>query len=233
MSLVKIYKYKIRPLTETRYLQIQELVQCIYREYGEIEFTYLRDFNNPLLRTEIIHFFDSEPDKIINQIDNDPRILKLFKEFQIEVLDSNIPIKEEILIDEKISHAGKVHHIEIYCSQLEKSSNFWAWFLNELGYKQFQKWDQGISFKLGQSYIVFVQVEKKHLGTNYHRCKPGLNHLAFYGTSHSHIDDLTRKLKDRNITILYQDKHPHAGGTNTYGVYFEDPERIKVEVMAP
>ena len=43
MSLVKIYKYKIKPHTEEIYLELQEQVQNIYREYGEIEFTYLKD----------------------------------------------------------------------------------------------------------------------------------------------------------------------------------------------
>jgi antibiotic biosynthesis monooxygenase (ABM) superfamily enzyme len=43
MSLVKIYKYKIKPHTEEIYLELQEQVQNIYREFGEIEFTYLKD----------------------------------------------------------------------------------------------------------------------------------------------------------------------------------------------
>jgi hypothetical protein len=29
------------------------------------------------------------------------------------------------------------------------------------------------------------------------------------------------------------DKHPHAGGPASYAVFFEDPERIKVELTAP
>ncbi len=27
--------------------------------------------------------------------------------------------------------------------------------------------------------------------------------------------------------------HPYAGGDDHYAVYFEDPERIKVELVAP
>jgi len=30
--------------------------------------------------------------------------------------------------------------------------------------------------------------------------------------------------------ILYADRHPHAGGPDSYAVFFEDPERIKVEL---
>lgn len=129
---------------------------------------------------------------------------------------------------------GKLHHVEIYVSDLEKSTQFWSWLLCEhLGYHEFQKWDGGVSYKLGDTYIVFVQTEKRFLETPYHRCRVGLNHLAFQGKSKEHIDELTHELEKRDVTILYKDKHPHAGGPDSYMVFFEDPDRIKVEVVAP
>ncbi len=233
MAKTKIYKYKIRKGSEEAYLRMQEQVQAIYREHAEVDFTYLKASENSLLRTEVIRFYDSHSEEVIQKIDSDPRILKLFDQFTKEIWDNSLPIQEENLEEEDISHTGKIHHVEIYCSQLERSAAFWGWFLNELGYKQHQKWQSGISFKLGASYIVFVQAEDKYLQDGFHRCRPGLNHLAFHASSSRHVDELTTKLKDRGITILYPAKHPHAGGPDTYGVYFEDPERIKVEVMAP
>ncbi len=129
---------------------------------------------------------------------------------------------------------GKLHHVEIYVSDLEKSTQFWSWLLCEhLGYHEFQKWDGGLSYKLGDTYIVFVQTEERFLETPYHRCHVGLNHLAFHGKSREHIDELTQELEKRDVTILYKDKHPHAGGSDSYMVFFEDPDRIKVEVVAP
>jgi catechol 2,3-dioxygenase-like lactoylglutathione lyase family enzyme len=44
---------------------------------------------------------------------------------------------------------------------------------------------------------------------------------------------MTVKLKEKGINILYTEKHPFAGGDNYYAVYFEDPDRIKVELVAP
>lgn len=233
MPITKIYKYKIKVGSEKAYISMQEQAQALYREFAEVDFTYLKDLKNPLLRTEVIRFFDSNSDEVIRKIDSDSRVLKLFDQFTKEIWDNSLPIHEEVLQEESISYTGKIHHVEIYCSQLEKSSSFWGWFLNELGYKQYQMWQSGISFKLGASYIVFVQADEKHLKDGFHRCRPGLNHLAFHASSPRHVDELTSKLKDRGITILYEDKHPHAGGPDSYGVYFEDPERIKVEVMAP
>lgn len=128
---------------------------------------------------------------------------------------------------------GLLHHIEIYVSDLKKSSEFWGWFLEELGYSTFQKWKEGQSWKLDDTYIVFVQTEGRFLDVPYHRCRVGLNHLAFHADSRQQVDNMTEKLKDKGITVMYTDKHPFAGGDNHYAVYFEDPDRIKVEFVAP
>ncbi|MGM7703595.1 VOC family protein [Pseudalkalibacillus sp. Hm43] len=128
---------------------------------------------------------------------------------------------------------GLIHHIELYVSDLQKSLDFWDWLLSELGYSEYQKWEQGKSYKLSDSYLVFVQTEKKYMDVPYHRCRVGLNHLAFHAESREHVDQLTKALKKKGIEILYEDRHPYAGGINYYAVYFEDPDRIKVEIVAP
>lgn len=128
---------------------------------------------------------------------------------------------------------GLLHHIEIYVSDLKKSAEFWGLFLEELGYNAFQKWDGGQSWRLGDTYIVFVQTEERFLDVPYHRCGVGLNHLAFHADSRQHVDEMTETLNNKGINILYKDKHPFAGGADHYALYFEDPDRIKVELVAP
>ena len=128
---------------------------------------------------------------------------------------------------------GVIHHVEIYVSDLKKTIEFWSWFLEELGYDVFQKWDSGISWQLDETYIVFVQTEERFLDVPYHRSRVGLNHLAFHAASRRHVDDITQKLKVMGVTILYTDRHPYAGGKDYYAVFFEDPDRIKVELVAP
>jgi len=128
---------------------------------------------------------------------------------------------------------GLIHHIEIYVSNLKCSINFWGWFLEDLGYKSFQAWENGHSWKLGETYLVFVQAEERFKDITYHRCRVGLNHLAFHADSRQQVDDMTKKLEQNGVKILYTDKHPYAGGEKHYAVYFEDPDRIKVEFVAP
>ena len=131
------------------------------------------------------------------------------------------------------SQAGLLHHVEIYVSDLNRSREFWHWFLDELGYSMYQEWDEGISFKLGETYLVFVQTSDKYQTPTYHRCRTGLNHLAFHAASRAQVDGITDALQKREIPILYQDQHPYAGGNDHYAVFFEDPDRIKVELVAP
>ena len=128
---------------------------------------------------------------------------------------------------------GLLHHIELYVSSLEKTKRFWGWLLIELGYEVYQDWEKGISWRLDNTYLVFVQVDEKYNDIPYHRCRVGLNHLAFHVDSKQHVNELTNLLKEKGIHILYKDKHPFAGGSDHYAVYFEDPDRIKVELVAP
>jgi catechol 2,3-dioxygenase-like lactoylglutathione lyase family enzyme len=129
--------------------------------------------------------------------------------------------------------AGLLHHVELYVADLRRAERFWGWFLGRLGYVEFQRWDSGVSYRFGTTYLVFVQAQRRFLDLPFHRCRPGLNHLAFHASSRQQVDDLTEELKARGVQILYRDRHPFAGGGQHYAVFFEDPDRLKVEVVAP
>jgi catechol 2,3-dioxygenase-like lactoylglutathione lyase family enzyme len=126
-----------------------------------------------------------------------------------------------------------LHHVEINVANLSEATDFWSWLFEELKYEVYQKWDKGISWKYKMTYIVLVQTEEKFIQAGYHRSHVGLNHLAFYADSRHHVDQMTEKLKERQVPILYQDRHPFAGGADHYAVFFEGPDRMKVELVAP
>ena len=108
-----------------------------------------------------------------------------------------------------------LHHIEIYVENLEESKEFWGYLLSKLEYQKFQEWKQGVSWKLESCYLVFVQTEDRFLKPEYHRCQTGLNHLAFHARSREQVDEIYKKLKNRGTKILYENKHPFAGGKIT------------------
>ena len=127
---------------------------------------------------------------------------------------------------------GKLHHIELHVHDLEKSTTFWAWLLEKLGYNPFQKWHNGISGKQDGIEICLVQTPSDHLEPAYHRRRTGLNHVAFYGGTRQQVDQLRTELKNRQVTLLYENEYPYAGGPDYYALFFEDPNRIKLEVVA-
>lgn len=127
--------------------------------------------------------------------------------------------------------SGLVHHIEIYVSNLNKSTVFWQTFLLSLGYSKYQEWPEGISWKLEFTYIVFVQTKQKYLDIPYHRCRTGLNHLAFHAISKEQVDEIAKLLTYKGITLLYGDKYRNNADPGIYAIYFEDPDRIKIELV--
>lgn len=53
-----------------------------------------------------------------------------------------------------------LHHIEVNVTSLARTGSFWEWLFTKLQYESFQRWDGGRSWRLGNTYIVFVQVEE-------------------------------------------------------------------------
>nr|WP_274388071.1 VOC family protein [Salsipaludibacter albus] len=120
--------------------------------------------------------------------------------------------------------------MELYVSDLERSARFWGWLLGRFGYEPFQEWDDGISFRTPSTYLVFVEAPDDSRRLD--RRAAGLNHLAFALTSPELVDDLRHDLAEREVRLLYDDRYPHAGGADHYAVFFEDPDGLKVEVVA-
>ncbi|SCT22693.1 VOC family protein [Staphylococcus caeli] len=123
---------------------------------------------------------------------------------------------------------SSIHHIELYVQNINETREFYEWLLPELGYKLYQDWKNGFSFKLGKTYIVFVEVEEEYKKYGFHRKRIGLNHLAFSVSNRNRVDYISNILLDNGMNILldngmnilYEDKHPYAGGENHYAVYF-------------
>lgn len=126
-----------------------------------------------------------------------------------------------------------LHHVEINVADLQTTRKFYDALLPDLGYKLYQEWPEGFSYRHGAAYIVFVQTEKAFLHKPYHRKAIGLNHLAFHAASRNQVDELTEKMSRNGVRILYEDRHPYAGGPNYYALFIEDPDRLKIEIAAP
>ncbi|MGT2866086.1 VOC family protein [Streptococcus fryi] len=124
-----------------------------------------------------------------------------------------------------------LHHVEIYVSDLAKSRAFYDFLLTKLGYELYQEWEFGFSYQKAKIYLVFVQTPKAFLDEEYHRCRTGLNHLAFHAGTPDDIDAWRKEFLTRRVKLLYDDKYPYASGSY-HALYLEDPDGIKIELVA-
>ncbi len=126
-------------------------------------------------------------------------------------------------------HHGQLHHIELYVSHLQSSVVFWSWLLRRLGYQPYQQWESGESWKLGATYVVLVQVAEGFREPLFDRRRVGLNHVAFHARSREEVKQLAEEAQRRGLRLLYSDRYP---SDDYYAIYIEDPDGIKVEVVA-
>ncbi|WP_425258497.1 VOC family protein [Rubrivivax sp. RP6-9] len=127
-----------------------------------------------------------------------------------------------------------LHHVELYVSSLERSCAFWTPFMAMLGYSA-EAWSGGMNYVRNEdeTYFCLLPALQEYLSAGYHRRRVGLNHLAFKGTSRTQVDEIASWITENGYTLLYPDRHPYAGGPNYYAVFCEDPDRFKLEVVAP
>jgi catechol 2,3-dioxygenase-like lactoylglutathione lyase family enzyme len=127
---------------------------------------------------------------------------------------------------------GSLHHVELWVPDLGRAVAEWGWLLGELGYLPEQDWPAGRSWRLGSTYLVIEQ--SPALTADLHdRCRPGLNHLAFHAAGTQQVDTLTELAPAHGWTLMFADRHPHAGGPQQYAAYLENSDGFEAELVAP
>lgn len=126
---------------------------------------------------------------------------------------------------------GALHHVEVWVPDLARAVRAWGWLLGELGWRPFQDWPAGRSWRLGGTYLV-LEESPALSGRVYDRTAPGLNHLAFHAGTPAEVDRLVRQAPAYGWTLLFPDRHPRAGGPDTYAGYLAEEDGYEVEVVA-
>lgn len=124
-----------------------------------------------------------------------------------------------------------IGHVGINLSNSDESFSFWKDLLRYLG---FSITDDGNHFDAhdGRSYLCVSTTKSNHRQARYHRKQTGLGHLAFSVSSPEQVDSFVAEfLSPRGIEPLYggAKAYPHYV-EGYYAVYFEDPDRVKIEV---
>jgi catechol 2,3-dioxygenase-like lactoylglutathione lyase family enzyme len=124
-----------------------------------------------------------------------------------------------------------LHHVELWVPALDRAVGSWGWLLTSLGAEPYQDWPLGRSWRLGGAYVVIEQ-SPALTGDRHDRCRPGLNHLAFHAGPRSAVDLLVAEAPAHGWSLLFPERHPHAGGPDHYAAYLADRDGYEVELVA-
>lgn len=126
-----------------------------------------------------------------------------------------------------------IHHLQIQVSNLQGSVTFYGELLGRLGFGKVFETQGMVEWQNEGTRIIVAQCSKRFLGESYHRKRVGLNHIAFRAPSRAAVDELYHNyLVPNRIPVLYGGPKEWEGyDPGYYAVYFEDPDRIKLELV--
>ncbi|MCB0420282.1 MAG: VOC family protein [Bdellovibrionales bacterium] len=126
-----------------------------------------------------------------------------------------------------------ISHIEFNVIDYKRSIQFYDLVFPFIGLKKLNCTHDYTSYTDGSSKIILAPTDNRYREGGFHRKRPGLNHLAFYSESQKRVDQFYKEiLVKNNIESLYE--CGPFGDENYYAVFFEDPDRLKLEyVYAP
>lgn len=130
---------------------------------------------------------------------------------------------------------AKLEHVILNVSDPSKSFPFYKDLFGYFRYKTIVDDVDHVAFrKNGTPDFWFVATDSKYVSNGFHRKNTGINHFAFHVSSQQEIDEFADKfLKSRNIPPLYSSPKLFPEYTpDYYAVFFEDPDRLKIEVAS-
>jgi catechol 2,3-dioxygenase-like lactoylglutathione lyase family enzyme len=125
-----------------------------------------------------------------------------------------------------------VYHVQINVRDAGRSLPFYKALLGYLEYRTVHESDTVAGFSGRGADIWIIAAHPAHAGHGFHRKRPGLNHVAFRVERRDEVDRFRDEfMTPRRLGALYdtpRDFPKYRPGY--YAVFFEDPDRLKLEV---
>ncbi len=125
----------------------------------------------------------------------------------------------------------KTGHIGLNVSDVARSSEFYRRVLGLeiLG----ESSEEGRQFVfLGAGETLMLTLWQQSAG-RFSTAQPGLHHLSFQVENLDAVREVQARVRDLGAKFLYDDIVPHAEGAPSGGIFFEDPDGIRLEVFTP
>ncbi len=125
---------------------------------------------------------------------------------------------------------GRFDHMDVYVGDLDRSVAFWGPLLDLLGFARAADRPSAKSWRGSGAEIFLVQTEPAFVAQGYHRKRIGLNHVAFAVGGRGELEQVFAHVRSAGARLLYEGGIEETA--TQYRLFFEDPDRIKVEVVA-
>ncbi len=127
---------------------------------------------------------------------------------------------------------ASLYHLQVNVSEPKRSFPFYKDFLGYLGWAVKSEGEDYLGIGNDTTDLWLIATEAAYRDKLFHRKNTGLNHLAFRLESREAVDQFHREfLQAHGIPTLYNTpKEFPEYGQGYYAVFFEDPDRIKLEV---
>lgn len=123
-----------------------------------------------------------------------------------------------------------MHHLEIWVQDYAAAKLSLGWLLEQVGYVLGEEWAHGGSWQGAGEYVVLES--GPDVAGEHQRCRAGLNHLALRAGSPSNVEAILAQALQHGWSLLFAEKHPHAGGAGNYAAYLENADGFEVELVA-
>lgn len=111
-----------------------------------------------------------------------------------------------------------------------RSKQSLGWLFDQLGYRLQSEWGHGGSWQGASEYIVLES--GPDVTGSHERRRAGLNHLAFVAGTASNVEALVDAALGHGWSLMFRERHPHAGGMGHYAAYLENDDGFEVELVA-
>lgn len=137
--------------------------------------------------------------------------------------------------EQKTGAVLKTGHVGLNVSDLEKSEGFYQRvFSFEVVLKSEEVGRRFVFLGDGERLVLTLWEQVLDRGNvRFEAGRPGLHHLSFEASSVEEVGRYEERLEEESARLLYDGIVPHGEGADSGGIFFEDPDGIRLEIYSP